>query len=241
MNEDILGELEPLMWHVHWRDEPLAFMFPVEYSNSKFIAGLGRKFVFVEWDGISSEVSKVETIVEVENETKVKDNRLNGAKVDPYGRLWAGTMGPIDCEGNIVPGQGSLYSLEKGVLKKHEGNVGCSNGIAWNTKEMKMYYIDTLVPAVFQYDFSESGTISNKTCVFDFKANNITGLPDGLTIDSNGALWVCCIYGSNVIKFDPKDGKILKRIKFPTSQITSVTFGGKNLDKMYVTTAKNSC
>ncbi|KAJ8960667.1 hypothetical protein NQ314_006059 [Rhamnusium bicolor] len=170
-------------------NEPLAFMFPAEGSNTKFIAGLGRKFVFVEWDGVSSEVSKVETIAEVETETS--------------------TMGPNDSEGNVILGKGSLYSLEKGILKKRECNIGCSNGLAWNIKEMKMYYIDTLIPAVFQYDFSYSGDISNKTRVFDFKENNINGLPDGLTIDSNGALWV-----------------------------TSVTFGGKNLDKMYVTTAR---
>ncbi|KAJ8944501.1 hypothetical protein NQ318_011759 [Aromia moschata] len=212
-------------------DEPLAFMFPVEGSNTKFIAGLGRKFVFVEWDGVSPEVSKVETITEVDKEPKLKDNRLNGAKVDPYGRLWAGTMGPVDSERNIIPGQGSLYSLEKGVLKKHEGNIGCSNGLAWNTKEMKMYYIDTLVPEVAQYDISETGTISNKTRVFDFKENKITGLPDGLEIDSNGALWVCCIHGSHIIKFDPKNGNILRKIKLPTPQVTSVTFGGKNWTK----------
>lgn len=69
-------------------------------------------------------------------------------------------MGPVDIEGNITPGKGSLYSLQNGVIKKHECGIGCSNGLAWNTKEMKMYYIDTLVPAVFQYDYSCSGTLS---------------------------------------------------------------------------------
>lgn len=71
-------------------NEPLAFMFPVVGSNTRFIAGLGRKFIFVEWDGTSPEVSKVEEIVEIEKEVNLKDNRLNGAKIDPYGTLWAG-------------------------------------------------------------------------------------------------------------------------------------------------------
>lgn len=71
-------------------NEPLAFMFPIEGSNYKFIAALGRKFVFVEWNGENSEVSKVETIGEVDHGT---ENRLNGAKVDPWGRLWAGNTG----------------------------------------------------------------------------------------------------------------------------------------------------
>lgn len=70
-------------------------MFPVEGSNTKFIAGLGRKFVFVEWDGQSSEVSKVDSIAEVDKEGILTYNRLNGAKVDPWGRLWAGMNGDI--------------------------------------------------------------------------------------------------------------------------------------------------
>lgn len=70
-------------------------MFPVEGSNTRFIAGLGRKFVFVEWDGQSSEVSKVDTISEVDNEGILAYNRLNGAKIDPWGRLWAGKEGNI--------------------------------------------------------------------------------------------------------------------------------------------------
>lgn len=69
-------------------------------------------------------------------------------------------MGTIDREGNITPGKGSLYSLHKGVLKRHESGIGCSNGLAWDTKQTKMYYVDTLVPAVFQYDYSNTGTLS---------------------------------------------------------------------------------
>lgn len=71
-------------------NEPIAFMFPVHGSNTKFIAGLGRKFVFVEWDGQSASVSKVDIIAEVDQEGILSKNRLNGAKVDPWGRLWAG-------------------------------------------------------------------------------------------------------------------------------------------------------
>lgn len=70
-------------------------MFPVEGSNTRFIAGLGRKFVFVEWDGQSSEVSTVDIISVVDNDGILAYNRLNGAKIDPWGRLWAGKEGNI--------------------------------------------------------------------------------------------------------------------------------------------------
>nr|CAH7744474.1 unnamed protein product [Callosobruchus chinensis] len=221
-------------------DEPIAFMFPVEGSDTKFIAGLSKKLVFVEWDGKSPQVSKVETIVEVEKEKEFKGNRFNGAKVDPWGRLWAGTMGPTSEDGTTENHKGALYSLTKGTLKKHESNIGISNGLAWDTKTNKMYYIDTLVPCVFQYDISKDGTLSNKTVVFDFKKQNIIGLPDGLTIDSNGNLWVCAIHGSHLVKFNPNDGKVIEKIQFPTPQVTAVSYGGKNLDKLFVTTARIS-
>lgn len=216
--------------------EPLGFMFPVAGSNVKFIASLSRKLAFVEWDGSSPEVCKVEIITEVEPD--MKDNRFNGGKVDPWGRLWAGTMGPADEKGETVPQKGALYSLEKGVLKKRLCNIGISNGLAWNTKTMKMYYIDTLQPKVFQYDFSENGDISNEKVVFEFCPNGIEGKPDGLTIDTDGNLWLTAIFGSTLVKFNPNDGKMLDKIVLDTPQPTSICFGGKNLDEMFVTTAR---
>ncbi|CAH1966919.1 unnamed protein product [Acanthoscelides obtectus] len=219
-------------------DDPIAFMFPVEGSGTKFVAGLGKKFVFVEWDSVSPQVASVDTIVEVETEPEYEGNRLNGGKVDPWGRLWAGTMGPPGPDGNIMPRRGALYCLANGQLQKHECNIGISNGLAWNTELKKMYYIDTLEPCVFQYDIADDARISNKTVVFDFKKNHIEGLPDGLTIDVEGCLWVCAIHGYHLIRFDPKCGHILDKIELPTPQITAVSFGGPNLDLMFVTTAR---
>ncbi|XP_057653073.1 regucalcin-like isoform X1 [Diorhabda carinulata] len=217
-------------------NEPLGFMFPVAGSNNKFIASLTRKLVFVEWDGVSPEVSKIEPITEVE--TDMKDNRFNGGKIDPWGRLWAGTMGPADDKGETIPNRGALYSLEKGKLKKKLSNIGISNGLAWDTKNMKMYYVDTLQPKVFQYDISENGEISNEKVVFEFNSNGIDGKPDGLTIDKDGNLWVTAIFGSVIVKFNPNNGNMLDKIVFDTPQPTSIAFGGKNLDEMFVTTAR---
>ncbi|CAH0557444.1 unnamed protein product [Brassicogethes aeneus] len=220
-------------------DEPLAFMFPVEGDDKKFIAGLGRKLVFVTWDGKCPVVQKVELITEVEWEEDYLANRWNGGKVDPYGRLWAGTMGPADENGDTIPGRGSLYSYSKGLLLKHETNIGISNGLAWDVKENKMYYIDTLFPGVYQYDYDpKTGTICNRTCVFDFENNFVEGKPDGLVIDMDGNLIVACIFGGHLIHFDPRTGKVLARIPIPAEQVTAVTFGGFELDKLFVTTAK---
>lgn len=70
--------------------EPLGFMIPVEGEDNRFIAGLGRKLVFITWDGRCKNVQKIEYITEVDWEEGMTSNRFNAGKVDPYGRLWAG-------------------------------------------------------------------------------------------------------------------------------------------------------
>ncbi|XP_056634530.1 regucalcin-like isoform X1 [Diorhabda sublineata] len=218
-------------------NEPLVFMFPIEGSDTRHIAGIARKFCFVDWDGKSDKVQKVEVLQEIDTEPELKDNALNGTKVDPWGRLWSGTMGPFYPEKAFFePGRGQLYSIEKGVIKKHKSKVGICNGMAWNTETMKMYWIDTLEHKVFEYDFDD-GKMCNERVAFDFKAECLDGKPDGLAMNNKGELWVCAVFAGFLVKFHPKNGKIIEKLKVPSPQVTSVCFGGEKLDLMFCTTA----
>ncbi len=38
----------------------------------------------------------------------------------------------------------------------------------------------------------------NQTVLIDFQSKKIPGQPDGMTIDSDGFLWIACIKGSQV-------------------------------------------
>lgn len=112
---------------------------------------------------MSESVCSCDIVEEVDCNPKLAKNRLNGAKVDPYGRLWAGTMGP-QINGQTVPKQGALYTLSQGKLKRQFKEVGISNGIAFDLNEKKMYYVDTLIPAISAFDYDgESGEISKNT------------------------------------------------------------------------------
>jgi gluconolactonase len=71
----------------------------------------------------------------------------------------------------------------------------------------------------------------------DWKKHDLQGVPDGMTIDTDGNLWIANFDGSVVVKYDPRTGTLLQTIKIPALQVTSVAFGGKNLDELYVTTA----
>lgn len=75
--------------------------------------------------------------------------------------------------------------------------------------------------------------------IFNLRKDDVKNhlLPDGMTIDADGNLYVATFNGYTVFKVDPKSGKVLQEIKFPCKQITSVAFGGPNLDELYVTTS----
>jgi sugar lactone lactonase YvrE len=100
-----------------------------------------------------------------------------------------------------------------------------------------MYYIDTPTRAVTAYDFnSQTGDISNPSTVIEIPKE--LGAPDGMTIDSEGMLWVALWGGFGVVRIDPESGSILSKVDVPAPQVTSCTFGGDSLDTLYITTAR---
>ncbi|XP_033223260.1 regucalcin-like [Belonocnema kinseyi] len=214
--------------------KPVGVAVPVENSPNLFLAAHGTDLVLVTWDCTENVKNPPIKILESVEKGR-KGNRFNDGKCDPSGRFWAGTM--CEIEGNFEPNQGSLYSLDSNLdLKSHFSSVGISNGLAW--KDDKFYYIDSLTFEVAGFDYdSKSGTIANRKVVFDFKENNISGFPDGMTIDANGNLWVACWDGSRILQIDPKSGKLLQTIYIPAKRVTSVAFGGPALDTLFVTTA----
>ena len=169
-------------------------------------------------------------------ETEIPGNRFNDGKVDPAGRFWAGTMdmaerGP----------KGALYVLEKNrALRKVLSGVSISNGLGWNPNNKVMYYIDTPTRKVAAFDYDlQSGAITNRRTAVDFTVQNQKGNPDGLAVDAEGMIWVAHWGGSRITRWDPARGTLLDTISFPALQVSSCCFGGKNLDELYVTTARN--
>lgn len=162
-----------------------------------------------------------------------RDNRFNDGKCDPVGRFWAGTMSMSGRKG-----AGALYCLDTdaSVTRRIEG-VSISNGLAWSLDEDVMYFIDTPTRQVVAYDYdADSGEIENERVVIDVPASE--GQPDGMTIDSEGKLWIAMWDGWQVCRFDPVSGKMLESISVPVARVTSCTFGGPGLETMYITTAR---
>ncbi|GLV44460.1 Senescence marker protein-30 [Carabus blaptoides fortunei] len=214
---------------------------PVIPTNTlnKFVVGVNNSVVLLEWNGRNGTAENVTVLTRVDQD-KV-GNRFNDGKADKYGRLWWGTMGYQNASG-VVPDQGSLYRYTKDNVDNPTVEirpVSISNGLAWSKDNTKFYYIDTPTRKIAVYDFDlEAGNISNKQIAFDLANYDIGGSPDGMTIDDEDNLFIALFGGGAVIKVDPRTGTLLQRMAIPAKQVTSVSFGGKNLDILFVTTSR---
>ena len=217
---------------------PVGFVIPVEGSTNNFVVGSGIDVMLFSWNSEKDlAICTPQTLTTADG--KRAEIRWNDGKVDSSGRLWAGTMG-LEKDGDIPFDAGSFYSMgDDLLLKKQISPVSISNGLAWNPDNDIFYYIDSFTYQVVAYDYNcQTGTISNKKIVFDFKKNNIPGLPDGMTIDTDGNLWVAMFNGGCVLNINPRTGELLRFVKINgANNVTSVAFGGPNLDILYVTTA----
>lgn len=160
-------------------------------------------------------------------------NRFNDGKCDPAGRFWAGTM-PIE---GAEP-TGSLYCLHANLtVKKMLSPVTCSNGIAWSLDKKTMYYIDTprMTVDAFDYDLA-TGNIANRRTAITIPPG--IGSPDGCTLDAEGMLWIAHWGGSRVTRWNPASGQLLDTVPVPATNVTACAFGGPNLDRLYITTAR---
>jgi len=169
----------------------------------------------------------------VDPEEGISTNRFNDGKCDSSGRFFAGTMA---FDGSKE--KGSLYCLHNDLtVTRVLSNVTISNGIAWDDKKGKMYYNDTGVNKVYAFDYDpKTGRLSNQTVAIDVIKEH--GGPDGMTIDNEGMLWIAHWGGAKVARWNPDNGDLLYEVKVPASHVTSCTFGGENLDELYITTAR---
>ncbi|MEE3122910.1 MAG: SMP-30/gluconolactonase/LRE family protein [SAR324 cluster bacterium] len=175
----------------------------------------------------------------LEPEKDQPENRCNDGASDRMGRFWFGTMqNNISPEAKNLPlekNSGSLYRLDPDhSLHKMETDIGVSNTLAWSPDNTIMYFTDTLTGWISAFDYDHSdGTIRNRR---NF-AQSERGYPDGSTVDAEGYLWSCRWEGGCVTRFAP-DGSIDQVVEVPVQRVTSCTFGGANLDTLYITTAR---
>lgn len=187
------------------------------------VLSLQRGFHFLDF-----KTGEVELIVDPEPNRPY--NRLNDGKVDKRGRFIAGAMDTKELGKNA-----GLYRLDPDLsLHQIDDGIIVSNGPCWSPSGDTFYFADSWSGEIWAYDYDlNTGGASNRR-VFVKVDSTTGGVADGSTVDAEGYLWNAQVFDGKVIRYAP-DGSVDRVIDMPVKKVTSVMFGGPNLDVLYVT------
>lgn len=243
----VIGE-GPL-WHpiekrVYWTDIANGRLFRYEPASGKheqfyqgdLVGGFtiqsdGALLLFMAKGAIKIwKEGKLTTVIEeIPDE---RETRFNDVFADPEARVFCGTMPTKERLGR-------LYRLDTdGKLTKLLDGIGVSNGMGFTPDRKQMYYTDSAKREIYLFDYDQSrGNITNQRLFV--RTPEGEGVPDGMTVDSEGYVWSARWDGSALFRYvsDGKEGKEVMRVKFPAKKVSSVIFGGDDYADIYVTTA----
>lgn len=212
-------------------DVPVGVTADIEGTDDEYIVGAKAGYAIV-----NKKTGELRYIKKFwDDQEKEERMRANDGAVDSKGRFWMGTMNDFHV-GECNP-EGVLFRLDADLsLHRVIEGVTIPNGIGWSPDDKTMYFTDSPTQGIDAYDFdAETGTMSNKRQFW--KISDGTGsVPDGLTVDAEGYLWVAIHEGSRVIRVSP-EGKEVGEISMKAWKITCPVFGGSDLDELYITTA----
>lgn len=234
------------MWHpeekrVYWVDIPNGELYrydPVTGEHEQFfqngvIGGYtfqadGGILLFQERGAIHLYKNGEMTTI-IEEIPEEREGRFNDVIADPEGRVYCGTM-PIGDR------PGKLYRLERdGSLHVAMEDAGLSNGLGFSPDLSLVYHSDSDKRVVTRSRYNRStGEFSDPEIWHRTKDGD--GVPDGMTVDAEGFVWLAQWDGSCLLRLD-LDGNEVERIAFPAKKVSSIIFGGETYQDAYVTTA----
>lgn len=160
--------------------------------------------------------------------------RLNDAKADAGGALWAGSLNNDDDS----RADGCLLRIDAATRRVTTIDTGylVANGPAIHPGGRWMLHTDSGRRTIYTFDLDIDRGHASKRRVWKV-LKDAEGYPDGMTFDADGCVWLAHWGGACISRFD-ESGELLRRVALPTSHITSVCFGGERLNRLFVTSAR---
>jgi sugar lactone lactonase YvrE len=194
------------------------------------ILGRDGRYVLARRDGLYSLYDTPQCLVAIDESDDTRF--LNDAVCDSRGRMFLASA--TDQE---IPGSGCVYRVDPNLsLHVVISGTTLANGMGFSPDETVFYAVDSrrLRVTVFDYD-RDTGTLSHERVFVE--TPEAAGLPDGLTVDRDGGVWVA-YWGGSTLRYYRPDGTLERVVNFPVSQISSCGFGGACLTDLYVTSAR---
>ncbi len=170
--------------------------------------------------------------------------RFHASKCDPWGRFWVGTR--MD-EGE--QSDGGLYCLHKRdrfspELLRVAGGVVESGGLAWSPDGRTLYWGDSRRGHIDAHALVRAGQhppqladaqefLRTPSSPDDLPVER----PQGAAVDSKGNYWIAMLDGARLLCLNPQ-GKRLASIPTPALRPTGLSFGGRDLRTLFLTTAR---
>lgn len=186
------------------------------------VIGIERGFALEDDDGNFTRLDELWTGDQV---------RMNEGSCDPDGRFYCGSMSR-----DKRPGGGALYRLDPDLsVRVVLPDVTISNGLEWTKDGSRAFYNDTATYSVSVFDYDSQAGLTNRRVFVDLSSEGKR--PDGLTVDEHDGVWVALSNGSAVRHYT-SDGVLDEVIEVPVKKVTACTFGGPQLDRLFITTSR---
>jgi sugar lactone lactonase YvrE len=186
------------------------------------VIGVERGFALEDADGILTHLDELWADDSV---------RMNEGGCDPDGRFYCGSMAY-----DQRMGAGALYRLNAdGSVRVVLESVTVSNGLEWSPDGSLAYYNDTPTQRIDVFDYDGESGLTGRRPFAEVPAE--AGGPDGLTVDEEGGVWVA-LYGGGAVRRYTPEGVLDEVIEVPTKKVTACTFGGPDLNQLFITTSR---
>jgi len=164
---------------------------------------------------------------------KSPNYRYNDGAVDPYGNWLLGSMNNINNgpEATLQP-DATLYQIQGEKSKAILKNVTISNGIVF--KDGYLYFIDSKLNTIRRFSY-QGDELGKEEIIFTLTDGTTL---DGMTLSKSDKLYIANWGGSKILVFDLSSNTIVNEISVPALNPTSCTFGGEELNELFITTSK---
>jgi gluconolactonase len=113
------------------------------------------------------------------------------------------------------------------------GPFGYANGLALSADEKSLFMVESDTDSVLRLEIRADGSLASA----ETYATECGRFPDGLTLDAEGNLLVCCYASDEIWRINPQREKTLfawDRWAILLGSPTNMAFGGADFDELYV-------